>query len=137
MPGNSIRRAAAALCFLLCLAAWPAARAQDKTSDTYPEQGKVLAHAASQKPSAHGTPVFRVETDLKIYEFEAKDPASLAVGDTITFRETRQTDGTYKITTIQVVLPTASGTVTAVASGSVTISQPGTYGILIDQYTSK
>jgi allophanate hydrolase subunit 1 len=27
-----------------------------------------------------------VETDLKIYEFEAKDPSSLAVGDTIQFR---------------------------------------------------
>jgi hypothetical protein len=86
MPHNSIRRAAAILCFLLCLAAWSTARAQDKTSDAYPEQGKVLAHAASQKPSAHGTPVFRVETDLKIYEFEAKDPSSLAVGDTIQFR---------------------------------------------------
>jgi hypothetical protein len=86
MPDNSIRRAAAALCFLLCLTAWSTARAQDKASDAYPEQGKVLAHAASQKPSAHGTPVFRVETDLKIYEFEAKDPSSLAVGDTIQFR---------------------------------------------------
>ena len=49
----------------------------------------------------------------------------LAVGDTINFRETRQTDGTYKITTIQVVVPTASGTVTAVTSTSVTISQGG------------
>jgi hypothetical protein len=86
MPDNFIRRAAAILCLLLCVAAWPAAGAQDKASDTYPEQGKVLAHAASQKPSAHGTPVFRVETDLKIYEFEAKDPSSLAVGDTIQFR---------------------------------------------------
>jgi hypothetical protein len=51
--------------------------------------------------------------------------SDLAVGDTITFREARQTDGTYKITTIQVVTPTASGTVTAVTSGSVTISQGG------------
>jgi hypothetical protein len=51
--------------------------------------------------------------------------SDLAVGNTITFRETRQTDGTYKITTIQVVVPTASGTVTAVTSGSVTISQGG------------
>ena len=51
--------------------------------------------------------------------------SDLAIGNTITFREIRQTDGTYKITTIQVVMPTASGTVTAVTSGSVTISQPG------------
>ena len=49
--------------------------------------------------------------------------ADLKVGDQITFREARQTDGTYKITTIQVQLPTASGTVTAVSSGSVTITQ--------------
>ena len=49
--------------------------------------------------------------------------ADLKVGDEITFREARQTDGTYKITTIQVLLPTASGTVTAVASGTVTITQ--------------
>ena len=47
----------------------------------------------------------------------------LKVGDQINFREARQSDGTYKITTIQVFLPTASGTVTAVTSGSVTISQ--------------
>jgi hypothetical protein len=51
--------------------------------------------------------------------------ADLKVGDQITFREARQTDGTYKITTIQVQLPTASGTVTAVSSGSVTITQSG------------
>lgn len=51
--------------------------------------------------------------------------ADLAVGDAINFRESRQPDGTYKITAIQVVLPTASGTVMAVTSGSVTISQNG------------
>jgi hypothetical protein len=47
--------------------------------------------------------------------------ADLKVGDQITFREARQSDGTYKITTIQVLLPTASGTVTAVGPVSVTI----------------
>ena len=49
----------------------------------------------------------------------------LQVGDKITFRETRQSDGTYKINSIQVVVPTASGTVTAVTSASVTIKQLG------------
>ena len=49
----------------------------------------------------------------------------LQAGDKITFRETRQSDGTYKINSIQVVVPTASGTVTAVASDSVTIKQFG------------
>ena len=48
----------------------------------------------------------------------------LKVGDQISFRESKQLDGTYKITTIQVLVPTASGTVTAVGSASVTITQP-------------
>jgi hypothetical protein len=47
----------------------------------------------------------------------------LKVGDQITFRESRQGDGTDKITTIQVVVPTAAGTVSSVAAGSVTITQ--------------
>ncbi len=49
--------------------------------------------------------------------------AGLKVGDEITFRETRQSDGSYKITAIQVLAPTASGTVKTVGSGSVTITQ--------------
>ena len=47
----------------------------------------------------------------------------LKVGDQISFREARQTDGSYKITTIEVAVPTASGTVTGVAAGTVTIKQ--------------
>jgi hypothetical protein len=47
----------------------------------------------------------------------------LKVGDEINFRESRQSDGTYKITTIAILVPTASGTVASVASGSVTITQ--------------
>jgi len=86
MPDNSIRRAAAALCFLLCLTAWSTARAQDKASDAYPEQGKVLAARGLAETLRARDAGFRVETDLKIYEFEAKDPSSLAVGDTIQFR---------------------------------------------------
>ena len=56
---------------------------------------------------------------------DRKPIADLKVGDQITFREARQSDGSYKITAIQVVLPTASGTVTAVTSDSVTITQSG------------
>jgi hypothetical protein len=51
--------------------------------------------------------------------------SDLKVGDQITFRESRQSDGTYKITSITVLVPTASGTVTAVGATSITISQPG------------
>ncbi|HEX7498322.1 MAG TPA: DUF5666 domain-containing protein [Candidatus Limnocylindrales bacterium] len=49
--------------------------------------------------------------------------ADLKVGDQINFRESRQSDGSYKITTIAVLSPTASGTVTAANSSSVTITQ--------------
>jgi hypothetical protein len=49
--------------------------------------------------------------------------SDLKVGDRITFRESRQSGGTYKITSIEVVVPTASGTVSAVSAGSVTITQ--------------
>jgi hypothetical protein len=45
----------------------------------------------------------------------------LKVGDQITFRESRQSDGSYKITTITVVVPTVGGTVTAVSDTSVTV----------------
>jgi hypothetical protein len=51
--------------------------------------------------------------------------SSLKVGDEITFREARQSDGTYKITTIAVVVPTVTGTVSAVTSSSVTITLAG------------
>lgn len=47
--------------------------------------------------------------------------ADLKVGDTITFRESRQSNGSYKITSIAVVLPSVSGTVTAVGASSVTV----------------
>lgn len=51
--------------------------------------------------------------------------SDLKVGDQINFRESRQSDGTYKITTITVLVPTVSGTVTAIGASSITISQPG------------
>lgn len=49
--------------------------------------------------------------------------STLKVGDQIVFSESRQSDGTFKITAIQVVLPEAGGTVTAVGSDSVTVKQ--------------
>jgi len=50
--------------------------------------------------------------------------ADLAVGDAIAFRETRNTDGTYKITEIDVIQPQVSGTITIVGASSITVSQP-------------
>ena len=51
------------------------------------------------------------------------DVSSLKVGDSIVFEQSRQTDGTFKVTAIQVVLPHADGTVKSVADTSVTLTQ--------------
>ncbi len=48
--------------------------------------------------------------------------SSLKVGDQIVFRETRNSDGTYTITAIQVVLPTVAGTVASVSGSTVTVT---------------
>ncbi len=48
---------------------------------------------------------------------------TLQVGDQITFRETRQSDGTYKIDSIAVVQPHVAGTVTSVGGSTVTLKQ--------------
>lgn len=50
--------------------------------------------------------------------------STLKVGDQITFRQTRQSNGTYRIDTIAVVLPRIDGTVTAVTDAGVTVRQP-------------
>jgi len=44
------------------------------------------------------------------------------VSDSITFDQTRQSDGTYKITAIRVVLPHVDGTVQSVSGGTVTLT---------------
>ena len=46
----------------------------------------------------------------------------LAVGDQILLRQERQADGTFKVTTIRVILPKVAGTVTAVAASSLTLA---------------
>ncbi len=48
--------------------------------------------------------------------------ADLAVGDAIHFRETRNADGSYAITAIEIVQPQVAGTVTAVGSDTITIT---------------
>ena len=49
--------------------------------------------------------------------------SDLKVGDEIRFAQTRQTDGSFTITKLNVVLPHAGGTVTAVSSSSITVTQ--------------
>ena len=48
--------------------------------------------------------------------------ADLVVGDTIHFRQTRNADGTFTITAIEIVQPRVAGTVTAVGSDTITIT---------------
>ena len=48
--------------------------------------------------------------------------ADVAVGDTIRFGQTRNADGTYTITAIEIVQPQVAGTVTAVGSDTITIT---------------
>lgn len=47
--------------------------------------------------------------------------ADLRVGDQVRFRQTRNSDGSYTVTAIGVVVPTVAGTVTEVAPTSITI----------------
>ncbi len=47
--------------------------------------------------------------------------ADLKVGDEVRFRETRQSDGTYKIDELDVVLPRVDGTVSAISGSTITI----------------
>jgi hypothetical protein len=63
---------------------------------------------------------------------------SLKVGDQIVFSETRQTDGTYKIDRIAVILPRVTGTVSAVDATSLTLTQAGgsTRKILLNSSTT-
>ncbi len=50
--------------------------------------------------------------------------STLTVGESITFDQTRQSDGSYTITAIRVVLPHVDGTVQSVAAGtSITVKQ--------------
>ena len=85
MPDNFTQRAIAILCCLLYLTACSTVFSQDQGSKAYPEQGKVIAKTVSAKATASRVPVFRVETDMRVYEFERKD-SELAVGDAIQFR---------------------------------------------------
>jgi hypothetical protein len=47
--------------------------------------------------------------------------ADIKVGDVIAFRQTRNTDGTYKIVEVRVIVPQVAGEVTASSSSSLTL----------------
>jgi hypothetical protein len=53
---------------------------------------------------------------------ETVELSTLAVGDQIVFRETRNDDGTFAVTAIAVVQPTVAGTVASVSGSAVTIT---------------
>src|ERR1700733_11018287 len=95
------RPAAPILCCLLSLTMCSYVLGNDKV---YPEQGKVIANRTVEYSrtapvytdpygKTHGgvsgvgrLPVFRVETDTKIYELEGAGKRGLVLGDTIKFR---------------------------------------------------
>jgi hypothetical protein len=57
--------------------------------------------------------------------------ADLAVGDQIVFGQERQSDGSYTITAIRVVLPTIGGEVTAIDGNTITVTnRDGTTGTI-------
>jgi hypothetical protein len=47
----------------------------------------------------------------------------LAVGDEVALRQKRQADGTFKVTTIRVILPKVAGTVAGVTASSLTLAK--------------
>jgi hypothetical protein len=49
--------------------------------------------------------------------------ADLAVGDQIAFSQAKQTDGTYTVTAIRVILPSIDGQVTAINGNTLTVTQ--------------
>lgn len=49
--------------------------------------------------------------------------SDLKVGDEVRFEQTRGTDGTFTITRLNVVLPHAGGTVTAIAGSTITVTE--------------
>ena len=57
--------------------------------------------------------------------------ADLDVGDVVRFRQTRNSDGTWTITAIEIVQPHVAGTVTAVSTDTITITlRDGTTGTI-------
>ena len=62
----------------------------------------------------------------------------LKVGDEVSFRQERQTDGTYKITEVRQVIPTVAGQVTKVDGSTITIQTMGgtTQTIHVDSDTT-
>ncbi|MBI2762182.1 MAG: hypothetical protein HYX54_00250 [Chloroflexi bacterium] len=57
--------------------------------------------------------------------------SDLKVGDEVRFQQTRQTDGTFTITKLNVVLPHLGGTVTAVSGSTITVTErDGTTGTI-------
>ena len=69
------------------------------------------------------TTIDRAGTAIKVTD--------LKVGDQIGFREDRQTDGTYTISAINVILPSLAGQVTAVDGSTITVKRfDGTTGTI-------
>ena len=76
----------------------------------------------SLKTADGWTRTITVTSDTKLTKAGATiTTADIAVGDTVSFSQTRNTDGTYTITAVEVVVPVVSGSVTAVSDTGFTI----------------
>jgi hypothetical protein len=110
--GIGMLRARAVLVALLLLffAAEVTASATDKARPSYPEKGKVVSATVSEHTDyvpvsppdskgrssggqafVHRNWVYRVETDVNVYEFKGGKTQSMAVGDTVEFRVVKDT----------------------------------------------
>ncbi len=78
----------------------------------------------SLKTADGWTRTIAIATDTALTKAAATITLSdLKVGDEVRFAQTRETDGSFTITKLNVVLPHAGGTVTAVSSSSITVTQ--------------
>jgi len=82
----------------------------------------ISGSSISLKTTDGWTRTITVTSDTKLTKAGATiTTADIAVGDTVRFSETRNTDGTYAITAVEVVVPVVSGSVSAVSDTGFTI----------------
>ncbi len=81
--------------------------------------------SVSLKTADGWTRTIVVDGSVKVTKGGADATASdLKVGDEVRLRQTKETDGSFTVTSIDIVLPTAFGEVTATTADTITIKRP-------------
>ena len=81
--------------------------------------------SVSLKTADGWTRTIVVDGSVKVTKGGADATASdLKVGDEVRLRQTKETDGSFTVTSIDIVLPTAFGEVTAKTADAITIKRP-------------